>query len=440
MFLEFSVGNFLSFKEPVTLSLEASSITEYPENAIRTDRYTLLKSVVVYGANASGKSNLLRALAQMRQLVRASSKMSSTETLDVIPFLLHTETVSKPSFFEVLFLLDGMRYRYGFEASRERIHAEWLFEAKAKVEKPLFVRDGDDIEVAKKFAEGKGLEPKTRPNGLFLAVCDQFNGEVANKLMRWFDSWNALNEFEFLTTPSAAEEFLNNPEFKLAFIQFIGSLDLGIEDVEVVEEELIKTIDVGELVGAMEKELAGYDKVDTSIHRFKTVHNQLDSSGRAVKTIKFDLRYQESSGTRKLFELLGPVMDSLMKGRLLIIDEFDARLHPILTNALISLFNSEENNPHHAQLLCATHDTNLLTYGRFRRDQIYFTEKDRQGATALYSLVEYKEEGETVRKDRSYEKDYIQGRYGAIPYLGDFSQLFQKEASLERPNGLPVAR
>ncbi len=161
--------------------------------------------------------------------------------------------------------------------------------------------------------------------------------------------------------------------------------------------------------------------------RFKTCTTNLTHQEEKLEKTVFDLDVQESSGTNKIFDLLGPFFDTLVNGKVLVVDELDAKLHPLLTKALVGLFNSEENNPRNAQLIFATHDTNLLTYANFRRDQIYFTEKDKEGASALYSLIEYKEEGgATVRKDRSFEKDYIQGRYGAIPYLGDFSKLFSK--------------
>jgi uncharacterized protein len=155
-----------------------------------------------------------------------------------------------------------------------------------------------------------------------------------------------------------------------------------------------------------------------------TIHTKYDGAGNAVGTVMFDLARQESSGTNKLFDLSGPLFDTLQNGEILVVDELDAKLHPLMTRAIIQLFNDPELNPKNAQLVCATHDTKLLTNSDFRRDQVYFTEKDRYGATCLYSLVEYQEEdGGKVRKDRSFEKDYIQGRYGAIPFIGDLSKL-----------------
>lgn len=426
MLLEFTVGNYLSFKEPVTLSMEAASITDFPENVFSAGKHTLLKSAVVYGANASGKSNLLRAFSEMRHIVQSSTRMTSTDAFAVTPFLLNTQTLTQPSFFEVLFLIEGLRYRYGFEISAEKVHTEWLYRAKADAEKPLFIRDGEAIEVSGKFAEGKGLEPKTRGNALFLAVCDQFNGAVSKKIMEWFSSGNNISGLSHENYRGITFELLNDPECRPTMLAFLGKLDLGFDEVQVEElefrpEELPENLPLA-LRLRLSRELKG-----KQIFRFNTMHDQFSPAGEKVGKTVFNLDDQESSGTNKVFDLLGPFFDALINGKVLVVDELDAKLHPLLTNALVGLFNSEENNPRNAQLIFATHDTNLLSYSNFRRDQIYFTEKDKEGVSALYSLIEYKEEGGgTVRKDRSFEKDYVQGRYGAIPYLGDFSKLFSK--------------
>jgi len=424
MLLEFTIGNFLSIKEPVTLSLEASSISDFPENMFIKGRYKLLKSAVIYGANASGKSNFLQAISDMRNMVKSSAKMSSTDTFDVTPFLLNTQTETLPSFFEILFLLDEVRYRYGFEITPSRVHTEWLYHAKASAEKPLFIRDGDAIEVSAKFPEGKNLESKTRENALFLSVCDQFNGETAKKIMQWFSKGNAISGLVHDSYRRVTFKMLNDPECRPAITEFLEKLDLGFGEVHVQEEDFSPEKLPENLPLATRLRLSA-DLKGKKVFRFKTIHNQFNPAGEKTGEIEFDLDLQESSGTNKVFDLLGPVFDTLMSGKVLVVDELDAKLHPLLTKALVALFNSEENNPHNAQLVFATHDTNLLAYGNFRRDQIYFAEKDKEGATSLYSLVEYKEDG-AVRKDRSFEKDYVQGRYGAIPYLGDLSNLFSK--------------
>lgn len=436
MLLEFTVSNFLSFKELVTLSLEAAGISEYPENAFEAGRYRLLKSAVVYGANASGKSNLIEAMYAMRDVVLSTASMASTDAINVTPFLLSTETRTKASHFEILILLDGIRYRYGFEVTSERVQAEWLFSAKAEKEKPLFIREGNAIEVSRNFREGKDLEERTRENALFLGVVDQFNGATAKRIMKWFDLWMIISGVHHYDYRRATFQLFNIAHYQPVIKDFLRQLDLGFSDVKVLEEK-VQLPGLSALPDEARENLGAIYSIKPRKY-FKTVHEVFDEGGGEAGRIEFDLDHQESAGTRKVFDLLGLVFSALGLGGILVVDELDSKLHPLLTKSLVLLFNSQENNPNNAQLIFATHDTNLLSQGNFRRDQIYFVEKDRRGATDLYSLLEYKEDGETIRKDRSFEKDYIQGRYGAIPYLGDFSKLFSqwpKEEKEESPIG-----
>lgn len=424
MLLEFSVENFLSIKDRLTLPLEAAAISDYPENSFSTGKNRLLKSAVIYGANNSGKSNLLEAMGTFRHIVRNSGKMSSTDLFDEItPYLLSKETENAPSLFEILFFIDEYRYRYGYEISKEQVHTEWLFRTKAQTEKMLFVRDGDKIEVSKYYVEGEKLESKTRPNALFLSVVDQFNGEITKKIMKWFEQFNTISGLEHENYRNVTYDMLNNLQHQQYLSTFLSKLDLGFEEIEVKEQEFDLTLLPPNMPEDMRKEVVKRFKGEKTLELY-TIHDMYDAEGSLVERRKFNMDTQESSGTNKLFDLLGPVFHTLQNGQILVIDELNAKLHPLLTKAIVGLFNSEENNPLNAQLIFATHDTNLLSYGHFRRDQIYFVEKNQWGATDLYSLLEYKEDGETIRKDRSFEKDYIQGRYGAIPFLGDLGELF----------------
>ncbi len=425
MLLEFTVGNFLSFKEPVTLSLDASSITDHPESTFYQGKHRLLKSTVLYGANASGKSNLIHAIGQMRYVVTTSANRSSTDTFPILPFLLDTATEKQPSFFEALFLIDDLRYRYGFEITADKVHTEWLYQTKAQAEKPLFIRDGEAIEVTTKFSEGKGLPEKTRDNALFLAVCDQFNGAISGKIMEWFARCKTISGLQHENYRFITYRLLKDENYRPALLDFLKKLDLGFDMVRVETEEVNPEFLSDALSPTARRGLSFVLKGKVGLI-FKAIHPVYSPSGEKTGEIEFDLDTQESSGTNKIFDLLGPFFDALLCGNVLVVDELDAKLHPLLTRALVSLFNSSETNPNNAQLIFATHDTNLLNYGGFRRDQIYFVEKDLHHATRLYSLLEYKENGSTVRKDRSFDKDYIQGRYGAIPYIGDFSQLFKE--------------
>lgn len=196
-------------------------------------------------------------------------------------------------------------------------------------------------------------------------------------------------------------------------------MDLGIDDIQIEEFKLTDD----SLPKNMPDDLRTAILKNTITDKFavKTIHKKFDKEGKQTALEIFDIDSHESEGTKKLFSLAGPLMDTLKNGRILFIDEFDARLHPLITYEIIRLFNSNKTNPKNAQIIFATHDTNLLSNKLFRRDQIWFAEKDKGGATHLYSLAEYK-----VRNDASFENDYIQGKYGAIPFIGDLKQLFEE--------------
>ena len=414
MLIEFSVGNYRSFKDTVTFSMVAAKITAKDKsldenNVFRIDdNLSLLKSAAIYGANASGKSNFISALSFMVKFTRNSSKdTQADELIDVERFSLSTEKVNKPSFFELVFLLEGKKYRYGFEVTPKKVIAEWLFHTPTTKEAKLFTRDESGISFSTAFKEGKGIVERTRDNALFLSVVAQFNGGIAKKILGWIALLGIVSNLIDRGDRSYTLEHFEGNEAKLAIIKFIKKLDLNIDDIQL---ETVTTS-----VPPTLKEIAKRIYI-------KTWHKQYDSNDRHISTIIFDLDKNESEGTKKLFLLAGILIDVLTLGGIpLVIDELDARLHPLITRAIIQLFNSNESNTHNAQLIFTTHDINLLSNTIFRRDQIWFAEKNKLGATDLYSLAEFK-----VRNDASYEKDYIQGKYGAIPFIGDIQHLIGK--------------
>jgi AAA15 family ATPase/GTPase len=404
MLLEFTVGNFLSFKDKKTFSLEAGSISEHKDNVVKEGKYKVLRSAVIYGANSSGKSNFIKALDFMVSTIKNSSKLNSTDKLKGQPFLLNTETEKEPSFFEILFLESNKRYRYGFEIDNNKIHSEWLYilEEKSKKENLYFIRNEKGIGVTDFFEDAKGLEFKTRDNGLFLSVVDQFNSNIA-KIIMWELTGRIviLSGIDHQDSINMTDVVYNEGDMKIKLVSLIKNLNLGFNTFIINDN----------------------DKEEFK-KRISTEHKKFDKKGRFVSNIEFKMIEQESSGTNKLFDLAGYMLFTLEFGLALIIDELDAKLHPILTQEIIKIFNNPETNPKNAQLIFTTHDTNLLGANLFRRDQIWFTEKDDFEATDMYSLLEFKDEdGNTVRKDRSFEKDYIRGRYGAIPYISNFQEV-----------------
>ena len=432
MLLEFSVNNFLSFKDSATLSMNASS--KDSGNSFQVRKYELLTDVVVYGANASGKSNLLKALYFMRNMVLNEFKITqSTDTLPHFPFKLSTETENSSSGFEIVFFQNEIKYRYGFEADNTCVYAEWLFADEKGKESKLFYRDVDenDFYVNKqKFKEGLGLN--VLPNHLFIWKCDQNNGSVSREILKWFSNLNFIDGLENESYINYTMRKLENQEFKDQILSLVQVADLGVEELQLDEEfqlekelQLDKKLLSDEAIDSMSlpaevlrhiKDTPGQlTKLNINI-----AHKKYDKGNKSVGNVLFELKNQESIGTRKFFALSAPILDTLKHGKILLIDELDASLHPILTQHLIRLFHNKAINKNNAQLIFVTHDTNLLNAGVLRRDQIWFTDKDKYGNTDLYSLVEYKK---GVRGKDNFEKNYLLGRYGAIPYAKDLETL-----------------
>ena len=423
MLIEFSVENYRSINGKQTLSMETASIKEFPENIIGNDKYKLLSSTAVYGANSSGKSNFIRAMNIMRHFVQENFEKSSVNRLPHDPYLLNTLSADKSSHFEILFLIENIRYRYGFEINKKKVVSEWLFEMKKNTEKPLFIRVEDGIEVMPDFKEGKGMEERTRDNALFLSVVDQFNGKTANKIIKWFKNFNIISGLNHEDYRGITFSMLEAPETYEILKKYYQQIDLGFEDITILKKELTEDDLPNDIPEDIMKQLFSDLKGKTAIS-MKTMHKLFNETGEQTGLTEFDVRRQESSGTNKIIDLSGPIFNTFKEGGILVVDELDAKLHPLLTLSIIRLFQNRILNKNNAQLIFATHDSNLLSLARFRRDQIYFIEKDKFGASQLYSLVEYKQE--KVRNDRSFEKDYLNGRYGAIPYLENINKLENK--------------
>jgi AAA15 family ATPase/GTPase len=429
MLIEFTVGNYLSFKDPMTFSMVAAPIKEHQDNNTFpvSDNLKLLKSSVIYGANASGKSNFIKAISFMKRFIINSSKETqANELIAVKNFKLSSETEDQPSHFEIIFIYEEVRYRYGFEVDTTKVHREWLFHAPKGKEALLFTREFNKIELGTHFSdEGKGLESKTRDNALFLSVVAQFNGQIAIKILKWFRRFNIISGLNDDSYLDYTVNKLNNTAEKGQILEFLKIADLGITDI-TAEKSKVTFDNLPKNIPEEIKQLFLSNDDSFSIN-VSTLHKKYDKNKQFSVVENFDLETNESEGTKKIFCLSGPLINTLKNGNILVIDELDSRLHPLITRFIVKMFNSKETN---AQLIFATHDTNLLNKNIFRRDQIWFVEKDIYGATDLYSLVEYKtEESAKVRNDASFEKDYILGKYGAIPFIGDYSALFgEKDA------------
>jgi len=427
MLVQFTVGNYRSFAEPQTLSFEATSISEYPENTFESNNTKLLNGIALYGANSSGKSNFLGAIGEMKDFIFSTFNKSSSNELNYDPFLLRESLSNSPSIFEVVFIHKSMQYRYGFEVTSKSIEGEWLFHTRQNKESPLFVREKDGIEIFSEFQEGINLESKTRNNSLFLTVVDQFNGEISNQIISWFHNFNVIDGIKHNNYRSITYEMLENEEHNDKLNNFFKELDLGFQTIEIIKEEFdphkLNSNLPEELLQKLITDLEGKN-MTTMLSSHNVYDDQLNPTG---TTKEFNVRQRESSGTNKVIDLSGPIFDTIKDGGILAIDELDAKLHPLLTIALVRLFHNKSINTKNAQLIFSTHNTTILKRGSLRRDQIYFIEKNKAEASEVYSLVEYDMNGKKVRKDNSFEKDYLNRRYGAVPNIGLLNDLEWQE-------------
>jgi uncharacterized protein len=435
MLIQVSVRNFKIFKEEATLTLFASNYdktTRELENVFEIPKFglRLLKSAAIYGANASGKTKLIDAVHFMKDFILHSSKDSQLgEPIDAEPFRLSTITMGAPSMFEIIFIHQNEMYRYGFEVTTQKVISEWLYHRPNTKEIEIFYRDGQNFNLHERsFKKGVLLvkENMVRENALMLSVGAQFNDKLCREVLAWFDKFKLLYglfEEELMNETMA---HVDNPNFKNQVLSMIKMADTSIEGFEIKDNEQLR--DLEELPKFLSKFLkkAVAETGILDLFEVRTQHTVFNENNERAAVLEFKLSEEESAGTAKFFALSGSVINALEKGEVIVIDELDSKIHPNLVEKIIQLFNSEVTNPKNAQLIFNTHDTNLLGTMLFRRDQIWFIEKDRFGAASLYSLASFKTDA-GARKTDNFEEKYLQGRYGGVPILGDFSKIFHPE-------------
>lgn len=431
MFVSFTVENAYSFYDEQTLSaravktckdrLEDATFKMFPE---REDR--LVKTIAIYGANASGKSNLFKALDDLRNLVLYSSYSTvdshQDESVGIMPFLFAKDGQDRETRYTLEFIIEGYQYKYQVAAIFERIVGEFLVRKnfKGRKFKELFSRvaekDGSKIVCKNDFEQAdESLKSKTRNNALFLSTCAAFNVSEACKIADFFRYDLHVISAERLTSRRTSRA-LDAGKYREKIVQFMQMTDPGIADVSVDRASQ----ETGRVLPNGEREI----KVS-----FKPQVTPKMKDGSVMTELKVPLEAVSSLGTQKAYNLAADIFEVLETGTVLALDELDSRLHPLLTREIIKMFNSRELNPKNAQLIFNTHDTNLLSVKTYdsakdkktyllRRDEIYFVEKNSV-CSRVYSLIDFKKGGcRSVRKDASYEKDYLEGLYGAIPYLG----------------------
>jgi hypothetical protein len=414
MLVEFRVSNFRSLRDEQTFSLVASKDKSLADtHTIATSVAavpSLLRSAAIYGANASGKSNLIKALQYMRGVVIESATLIQPgQTYAVQPFRLDTASADESTSFEATFILDGVRHQYGFSMTAERIVAEHLLVYKAFKPQRWFDRRFDAKTGKETYEFGAGLkgaknvwENATRPNALFLSMAVQLNSEALRPIFDWFSLQLIIFNEQAQLNPQVSLQRLKDRKGREEICNFLTSADISIADIEVVTKKLPgQSVHVDLVAGKTEMR-------SEEIEENKLLFRHVTENGEAV----FDLM-DESNGTRNLLFLSGPVLDVLANGQVLVIDELDTSLHTLLVRELVRLFHSPATNPRGAQLIFTTHDTSLLDAQElFRRDQIWLVEKDRDQASSLVALSEF-----SPRKGEALERGYLMGRYGGVPFI-----------------------
>ncbi len=425
MIIQFKVANYRSIGAEQTLSFVAESARRHPDNLIPGDGYKLLKSVALFGANASGKSNFVKAIGAMREFVRDSAtRMNEGDPIMAAePFRLDPALRDAPSRFEVTFVTDGTVYVYGFAVNRKRVDSEWLTATRegasaiiCEFGRTLNSKSGEDEWRFAGFKEADvdQIKSRTLGNMLALSVGTQQKVEALRPVYRYIREqiWtlDMSREMKVLGLQTA-QLCQDSEEVGRVLSSLLSSADTGIKDIQV--ETAIRSVpntapnmpeNSIDVLKAMKNYVAS-----NPIPRI--IAQRLDNRGNSVE---FDFEADESQGTHRFFAVAGPLLDALANGAFVVVDELDASMHPLLTRRLLELFQSPDANSNGAQMLFTTHDTSLLDQDLFRRDQIWLAEKC-DGASTLFSLADIRP---PIRNTESFLRNYLTGRYGGTPHLG----------------------
>ncbi len=421
MLLSFDLENFKSFRGRQTLSMIASSekggegnVVSFPDAGL-----SVLRTAFIYGANASGKSNILKGLLAFKRLVVwSATKLNEGDMITGIdPYRLHAETIHEPSFFEFKVLLDGIVYRYGCEVTQSAVHREWMYQRSTRArarESVVFLREGEDRDAwifSPKFVTGRkhALSKSTRSNCLVLSKAAQENHEFAIPLYRWFtlmldavDMGERPGEQIFRAAISSVEDDLDRE----SALQIARAADETIVDVSADKEHLEVPVEVRAALTER-----GALMLDAFVTPRVSLHRKIDGSD---QTAEFDL-HEESNGTQRFFAIGNILIHALEEGQTIFFDELECSLHRSLASELMEVLCDASIGSQRAQFIVATHDSNLLEFPELRRDQVYIAEKNENGESSLTSLWDF---DDPPRKGASRAKQYLAGRYGGVPPQG----------------------
>lgn len=439
MIIDYSITNFRSIREKQTLYLLAKNKKSdrqenkvFSYNKMKGFRSILSKGCVIYGHNASGKSNMLRGFNFFANFVLNSQrKIKPSAKIPIVPFLLDEESRNNDSEFEVNFIIDNVRYSYEIKLNPTRVVYESLKAYPNAIPQDWYTRVWDQEKNDYRWTSGdherygfnESTAQKTRENVSFLSFANEEKNDVLRKIYNWFESINFLkgdlDGFSEVYTSSDIEEAKLNKEMAL---QFIKCADMGIEDLNLVKKEFDSS-DIPAIFSQEVKDDIVSDLSGTFTLKSTFIHSGLDG---IEYPIEFD---DESVGTQKLYKILGPIFDTLKNGGILFFDEIENSLHPLLLVEVIKLFFSNVHNKKGAQIIFTAHNTILLEVDLLNRDQIWLTEKSPNGATKIYPLLTY-----SPRVKESLVRGYLSGRYGAIKSFDEdcFNGGFLNNATEEK--------
>ena len=411
MIIRFAVENFRSIRERQELSWVASALKDLEQMTtdVPSVGVSLLHVLAIYGANASGKTSVLRALSFMTHaVVNSQGSWRPTGPIPIQPFLLDEESNGRTSYFDIDLIIDGVRINYGFELDSSQVHREWLY-AYPRGKKQIWFERQSGSEKEFHFGkhlqgENRSIQSLTRANSLFLSAAAQNGHQQLLPLFQWFATkLDVVNFSRRGGVSMKAAELCKEPSGRAALLKLLAAADLGIVDVDITERKLDEKTEgaLRAFINSLSEKEAEFD---AKLPEIRLKHQAAD--GKSV-ALRFD---DESEGTKALLSLAFPVLHAIKEGGLLCVDELDASLHPLLALEIIKAFLDPALNVRGAQLIFNTHDVNLLDSEILRRDQIWFTEKDGEGSTHIYPLSDFR-----TRRHENLKRGYLQGRYGAVP-------------------------
>lgn len=407
MIVCFSVENYKSIYKKLDLSFEAESLKQHAGNLIETDfpKLNLLKALAIYGANSSGKTNMIMAMTFMRDFVLSSSQNSAIPgKIEVEPYQLLLKSQKEPSKFEMDFIVNENRYKYGFTINTKEVIEEHLHLVLKTTEKSLFERNRESIELNNSFSEGFGKDSFVRPNTLFLSTLAQLNASISSQIVEWFRNFSIITDYNYASFTSYTATLLNDSKYGSMLRRMFSAANIDLEDAHVklvnIDDNLMQFLSL-ELRDILKKNLPQQYQVFSH-------HNVYNLKDEIVDQVEFDLK-RASAGTQKFFAIAGPIVYSLYNSYPVIIDELDARLHYLIVKYLIKLFCSEHDNPHGGQLIFSTHMLDIMDRELLRRDQILLMTKSRQGS----EITSIQKQG--ARSDTSFIRDYLSGSFGTLP-------------------------